>query len=149
MEQESRRWENCYPSPFGEPSSIETHVSTPPPLGPALLDPTQQVFFLWLLLYFIISCYFLFELGSSLGLLQFILGLIWLCFLVWELVFQDFKNIIISTITIKTTSHLTYIVSCHVSLQYTPLVKRIIWMEVKISKQFKLVTPCHQPWNRR
>jgi hypothetical protein len=149
MEQESRRCENCYPSPFGEPSSIETHVSTPPPLGPTLLDPTQQVIFLWLLLYFIISCYFLFELGSSLVSLQFILGLIWLCFWVWELVFQDFQIIIISTRTIKTTSHLTYIVSCHVSLHYTHLVKRIIWMEVKISKQFKLVIPCHQPKNCR
>jgi hypothetical protein len=39
MEQESKGWENCDPSPFGEPSSLETHVSTPP-------DPIQQVIFL-------------------------------------------------------------------------------------------------------
>ncbi len=44
MEQELKGWENCDPSPFGEPSSIETHVSTPPPLG--LLDPIQEVIFL-------------------------------------------------------------------------------------------------------
>jgi hypothetical protein len=80
MEQESRRWENCDPSPCGEPNFIETHVSTPPPLGLVLLDPIQEVIFLSLLLYFIISSYFLFELGFSLVLLQFILGLIWLCF---------------------------------------------------------------------
>jgi hypothetical protein len=43
MEQGSREWE---PSPFGEPSSIETHVSTSPPLGLALLDPIQEVIFL-------------------------------------------------------------------------------------------------------
>jgi hypothetical protein len=46
MEQELRGWENCDPSPFGEPSSLETNVSTPPPLGPALLDPIQEVIFL-------------------------------------------------------------------------------------------------------
>jgi hypothetical protein len=46
MEEESKGWENCDPSPFGEPSSIETHVSTPPPLGLALLDPKQEVIFL-------------------------------------------------------------------------------------------------------
>jgi hypothetical protein len=43
MEQESKGWENCDPSPFGEPSSIETHVSTPPPLGLALVDPIQEI----------------------------------------------------------------------------------------------------------
>ncbi|CAN5952349.1 unnamed protein product [Sphagnum jensenii] len=43
MEQKSKGWENCDPSPFGEPSSIETHFSTPPPLGLALLDPTQEI----------------------------------------------------------------------------------------------------------
>jgi hypothetical protein len=43
MEQESKGWENCNPSPSGEPSSIETHVSTPPPLGLALLDPKQEI----------------------------------------------------------------------------------------------------------
>jgi hypothetical protein len=43
MEQESREWE---PSPCGEPSFIETHVSTSPPLGLALLDPIQKVIFL-------------------------------------------------------------------------------------------------------
>jgi hypothetical protein len=68
-------------------------------------------------------------------------------FLVWELVFQDLKNIVISTKTIKTTSHLTYIVSYHISLHYTHLVERIIWMEVKIPKQFKLAIPCHQQRN--
>jgi hypothetical protein len=72
MEQESREWE---PSPFGKPTSIKTHVSMSPPLGLALLDPIQQVNFLWLLLYFVVSSYFLFELGSYLVLLQFILGL--------------------------------------------------------------------------
>jgi len=46
MEQESRKWENCDPSPFGEPNFIETHVSTPPPLGLTLLDPIQKVIFL-------------------------------------------------------------------------------------------------------
>jgi hypothetical protein len=56
--------------------------------------------------------------------------------------FQDFKNIIISTRTIK---HLTYIVLCHVSLHYTHLVEKNNWMEVKIPKQFKLATPCPQP----
>jgi hypothetical protein len=45
MEQESRRWENCDPSPFGEANFIETRVSTPP-LGLALLDPIQEVIFL-------------------------------------------------------------------------------------------------------
>ncbi len=45
MERESRGWENCDPSPFGEPSSIERHVSTPPPLGLALVDPIQEVIF--------------------------------------------------------------------------------------------------------
>jgi len=43
MEQELNKWENCDPSPFGEPNSIETHVSTPPPLGLALLDPIQEI----------------------------------------------------------------------------------------------------------
>jgi hypothetical protein len=43
MEQESKGWENCDRSPFGEASSIETHVSTPPPLGPAWLDPIQEI----------------------------------------------------------------------------------------------------------
>jgi hypothetical protein len=45
MEQESRGWENCDPSPFGKPSFFETRVSTPPPLGLALLDPIQEVIF--------------------------------------------------------------------------------------------------------
>jgi hypothetical protein len=126
MEQELRGWENCDPSPFGEPSYIETHVSTSPPLGLMLLDQIPKVIFH-------------FELGSYLVLLQFILGLIWLCFLVWELVFRDLKTIIISTRTTKTTSHLTYIVSCHVSLHCTHLVKIIIWIGVKIPKQFKFV----------
>jgi hypothetical protein len=63
MEQESREWE---PSPFGELSSIETHVSTSPPLGLALLDPIQEVIFLMIVTDFILSSYFLFELGSSL-----------------------------------------------------------------------------------
>jgi hypothetical protein len=43
MEQELKGSENCDPSPFGEPSSIETHVSTPPPLGLALLDPIPKI----------------------------------------------------------------------------------------------------------
>jgi hypothetical protein len=67
MEQELRGWENCDPSPFGEPSYIETHVSTSPPLGLMLLDQIPKVIFL-------------FELGSYLVLLQFILGLIWFYF---------------------------------------------------------------------
>jgi hypothetical protein len=46
MEQESKGWENYDPSPFGEPSSVETHVSTPPTLGLALPDPIQEVIFL-------------------------------------------------------------------------------------------------------
>jgi hypothetical protein len=46
MERKLKGWENCDPSPFGEPSSIETHVSTPPPLGLALFDPIQEVIFL-------------------------------------------------------------------------------------------------------
>ncbi len=80
MEQESKGWENYDPSPFGEPSSVETHVSTPPTLGLALPDPIQEVIFLWLLFYFIVSSYFLFQFGSYVVLLQFILGLILLCF---------------------------------------------------------------------
>jgi hypothetical protein len=46
MEQKSKGWENCDPSPFGEPSSIDTHVSTPPPLGLTLFNPIQEVNFL-------------------------------------------------------------------------------------------------------
>jgi len=46
MEKELKGWENCDPSPFGEPSSIEIHVSTPPLFGLALLDPIQEVIFL-------------------------------------------------------------------------------------------------------
>jgi hypothetical protein len=45
MERESKGWENCDSSPFGAPSSIERHASTPPPLGLALLDPIQEVIF--------------------------------------------------------------------------------------------------------
>jgi hypothetical protein len=46
MEKESKGRENCDPSPFGEPSYVETHVSTSPPLGLTLLDPIQEVIFL-------------------------------------------------------------------------------------------------------
>jgi hypothetical protein len=45
-----------------------------------LPDPIQEVIFLWLLFYFIVSSYFLFQFGSYVVLLQFILGLILLCF---------------------------------------------------------------------
>jgi len=57
MEQELREWE---PSPFGEPSSIETHVSTSPPLGLALLDPIQEVIFFMIVIVF--YCFILFPL---------------------------------------------------------------------------------------
>jgi hypothetical protein len=52
MEQESRGWENYDPSPSCEPSSIETYVSTPPPLGLALLDPIQEVIFFMIVIVF-------------------------------------------------------------------------------------------------
>ncbi len=106
MEQESKGWKNCDPSPFGKPSSIETHVSTPPPLGLAWLDPIQEVIFLWLLLYFIISSYF----PLNLVFLWFYFNLFFVSF---GYVFSvgtnvpRFFNIIISTRIIKTTSHLT------------------------------------------
>jgi len=87
MEQESRGWENCVPSPFGEPSSIETHVSTPPPIGLLLLDPIQEVIYYFIL--FPLWTWFFFGFTSIYSWSHLVV------FLAWELVFQDFKNILL------------------------------------------------------